>query len=52
MVLFGITREETPVGGGGFSDLYSGTYEGERVALKVLRIFSSMGDAAKVKLVR
>lgn len=35
---------------GGFADIYTGTYRGEKVALKVLRIYSNMPESKKQKL--
>jgi hypothetical protein len=39
-VLRGVTKStEHPVSGGGFADIYQGSYKGREVALKVLRVF-------------
>ena len=34
-----------PFGGGGFSDVWRGTYRGQAVAVKVLRVFSNQGNS-------
>jgi len=50
LFLTGVERQgRDPVGGGGFSDVWKGTYKGDLVAVKVLRIFARQVTADLTK---
>ncbi len=53
LVLDGVeSSHQEYLGGGGFADIYSGTYKGEKVALKRLRVFLSSEESQKRKILR
>ena len=41
-----------PSGVGGYADVFRGTYEGNKVALKRLRVFQMLDEEMKAKLRR
>jgi hypothetical protein len=43
-------RMQDPIGVGGFADVFCGSYEGEDVALKRLRVFQMLSPDDKVAL--
>ncbi len=44
--------EEEPRGVGGFANIYCGEYKGEKVALKCLRVYSTMEESERMRLKR
>ena len=51
LFLSGVERDGShPVGGGGFSDVWKGTYQGQAVAIKILRVFTNQDNAEMRKV--